>query len=482
MSRAARSPRDNGTVCGDDRAAMKGKLLAVLALLTVAPARAQDSQYWDIQYGPVAQLLGGLVVGSSRDLSATYYNPGGLALGTDSDFLLSAQAFKAELVTINPVVAGQDLKKSQSQFDAFPQFFAFSLPKSWHGDNTRLAFSLLTRQQFNIHIDQRLAGDTSASPGRYGLETLFDQRMSEIWGGLTLSQHLTKRLGLGATFYGIYRNQRTRREQSIQATYEDGRGVSALGVTDFKYSHWSMLGKIGLAWEGDSFRLGGAITTPRLGVAGSGNAGFTRAVTGADLDGDGKVDSLLLNGFNDGLDSEYASPWAFSGGASWRRGSLQFHASAEYFARLPDSTVLPSLSQDSAGNRVALIEQHAGVFNAGAGAEYWLGGVTSDKGAASGGTVIYAAFATDFTSSPDILRNEAASSNMDLFHISGGAAFSLGSSRFSVGASWAFGKKMREFDFSGLPPGVPIIGEGYSMQTKYSRVVFVLGYLFGSKK
>jgi len=456
--------------------------LAVLALLTVTPARAQDSQYWDIQYGPVAQLLGGLVVGSSRDLSATYYNPGGLALGTGSDFLLSAQAFKAEFLSTSPVVAGQALKKSQSQFDAFPQFFAFSLPKSWIGDDTRLAFSLLTRQQFNMRIDQRLAGDTSASPGRYGLETLFDQRMSETWGGLTVSHHASSRLGLGATLYGVYRGQRTRREQNIQITYADGRGVSALGVDDFKYSHWAMLGKIGLAWEGDSIRLGGAVTTPRLGVGGSGNVGFTRSATGADLNGDGKVDGLLLNGFNDNLDAKYESSWAFSGGGSWRRSSLQLHASAEYFAPVQDFTVLEGLSQDSAGNPVALIERHLGVFNAGAGAEYWLGGVTSDKGAATGGAVIYAAFATDFTSSPDVLKNEAASSNMDLYHLSAGTAFTLGSSRFSVGASWAFGTKMRDFNFSGLPLGVPIIGEGYSMETKYSRLVFVLGYLFGSNK
>jgi hypothetical protein len=56
----------------------------VVASLTVAglagPAAAQDANYWTIQYGPVAQLLGGQVVGSTRDLSATYYNPGGLAL------------------------------------------------------------------------------------------------------------------------------------------------------------------------------------------------------------------------------------------------------------------------------------------------------------------------------------------------------------------------------------------------------------------
>jgi hypothetical protein len=40
-------------------------------------AAAQDAQYWTYQYGTRANLLGGAVVGSVVDVSATYYNPGG---------------------------------------------------------------------------------------------------------------------------------------------------------------------------------------------------------------------------------------------------------------------------------------------------------------------------------------------------------------------------------------------------------------------
>jgi hypothetical protein len=43
----------------------------------------------------------GQVVASTRDLSVTCYNPGGLALAEDPDFLLSVQAFEAETVRTN---------------------------------------------------------------------------------------------------------------------------------------------------------------------------------------------------------------------------------------------------------------------------------------------------------------------------------------------------------------------------------------------
>ena len=49
---------------------------AALAMLVCLQAsRAQDTQYWNIQYGTRSTLLGGAVIGSVADLSATYYNP-----------------------------------------------------------------------------------------------------------------------------------------------------------------------------------------------------------------------------------------------------------------------------------------------------------------------------------------------------------------------------------------------------------------------
>ena len=59
-----------------------------------------------------------------------------------------------------------------------------------------------------------------------------------------------------------------------------------------------------------------------------------------------------------------------------------------------------------------------------------------------------------------------------------GAAFSVGSSRFSLGVSYAFGKDRRDFAVGGLPPEVPIVGEKRDVDVRFSRLVFVLGYLF----
>ena len=388
------------------------------------------------------------------------------------------QAFKRQTLTTRPVGGGQYLNVSDTEWGTFPGFVAFAFPESWLGEKTRLAFSLLTRQEGIQRIDQRFTGIEPVSGGRYGLETLYDQRMHEQWGGLTLSRRIGDRWGLGATLYGVYRGQRTRSEQNLQLAYPGGQGVSALVINDFDYDHWRILGKLGLAWEGDTFRLGAAVTTPAAGLFGSGNLGFTRSATGVDVTGDGVPDAILANGLDEGVASTYKSSWAFAGGGAWRRGSVQVHVSAEYFAPVDRFTVLQGETLTPLGEPVALTQTLEGVLNAGAGVEYWFDGVSADQGARHGGTVVYGAFAADQTASPNVERGEASTSNQDHYHVTAGTAFSIGTSRFSLGVSYAFGSKRRTLGLGGLPPQVPVFGEGQEADVRFDRWVFVLGYLF----
>ena len=225
-------------------------------------------------------------------------------------------------------------------------------------------------------------------------------------------------------------------------------------------------------------RLGLAVTTPSAALFGSGSALITNSVTGVDLNGDGRPDSVLSNGTAPSLDAHYQSSWSVSGGAAWRHGSLQLHASGEWFAATGHFDILNGPATEGTGLQLTVVQDLQAVFNGGVGAEYWFGGMQA--GSRARGTAVYGAFSTDFTASPDVIANEASTSSMNLYHVTGGTSFDVGSSRFSLGVSYSFGSRQRTFGLAGVPPGVPVIGEGRPIESRYGRWTFMLGYLFSN--
>jgi hypothetical protein len=438
----------------------------VVVLLVPTLASAQDANYWTVQYGPVAQLLGGQVVGSTRDLSATYYNPGGLALSKDPAFLLSVQAVLVQGVSLDPTTAGALRPTSSWTLGVAPSLIAGMFPKGWFGENTRLAWSYLTRQQSDVTLDSVGVGTLPGSGARYGAESLFTQNMTEGWGGLTLCHRLSDSWGLGITAYGVYRGQQTRREESAQVGGA-GAGLAALAIEDFSYYHWRTLAKIGVAWDsGRSLKLGLAVTTPSLGVFGGGEAGFTKSVTG--VDGDGNPVNVLDNGLDEGARVQYRSKAAVAGGAAWRLGETSLHFSGEWYAPVSLYPVLTAGGSEGAPS-YQLSQELKGVFNLGAGFEHRF----------SRSTVAYGAVATDYNAAVGTPRLGVAASNWNLLHLTAGTAFDVMGSHLTLGASYAFGSSTRQLGFEGLPPEAPVLGARPNVSVHYNRLTFVLGFVFG---
>lgn len=188
---------------------MKAILFLIVFVLMLAPSYAQDSHYWNIQYGTKSTLLGGSVIGSVRDLSATFYNPGAVALFDDSKLILSAKVYQYEQVTVING-AGQNKDLDYSSISPSPTFVAFKINIDTTGKN-KLAFSLLTRQSMNFDFETRQIG-TERNLNEYGSNFAagglsLQQKFDEIWGGLTFSHKLNDFIGLGFTTYIAYRNQ-----------------------------------------------------------------------------------------------------------------------------------------------------------------------------------------------------------------------------------------------------------------------------------
>ena len=205
--------------------------LAVLSLLATAHrASAQDAQYWSIQYGPVGQLVGGQLIGGVSDLSATFYNPGALSLRNESSYLLSTESVQWEQLSVESDPMVQMLDTSSSRFGAAPSLLAGALPR-WLGEDTRLAWSFLTRQKLDARLGQRLTDPLGPAYTISAAESYLDQEISENWAGLSFSRPVGQSVGIGGTWYGVYRGQRTRKELTAQGITTGGAAANVSGVS-----------------------------------------------------------------------------------------------------------------------------------------------------------------------------------------------------------------------------------------------------------
>ena len=164
--------------------------------------------------------MGGQLIGGADDLSATYYNPGALALRNESSYLLSTESFQWETVSTTPTAGLAIFDTSSSHLGAAPSLLAGVLPR-WLGEDTHLAWSFLTRQDLDVRLGQRLT-DPIAGAAESAAESYFDQDASEMWAGLTAARPLSESIGVGLTWYGVYRGQRLRNELNVLAVGANG--------------------------------------------------------------------------------------------------------------------------------------------------------------------------------------------------------------------------------------------------------------------
>ena len=448
--------------------------VAVLILATSAGgAFAQDAHYWNLQYGNRARLLGCAVIGSVLDVGAVYYNPGALSLTESKGLLLAGNVFEFRSLTWKDALGpGRDLR--DTNFGGVPSLFAGEFRFGFLGDH-RLAYSFLTRQTFNVRLT---ATGVSTDPfpdipelGTLAANVILEQDMNEYWGGLTWSHTLGTHLGLGVSTFFAVRNQRTEFSTQTELVGTDtNQAVASLQGRSYDFQDWRLLWKIGLGAKFEEWELGMNVTTPSVGLWGSGAAASNNAEIAQNIDTSGNPDLPLVEvDFQDGVSSDYQSPLAIGAGAAYRLGATKLYASAEWFNRIDPYRVMdtqPFIGQTSGDTLIFNVVADADpVLNWGVGVEHNFNERTG----------IYGSFATDFSSTSPESEANTSVTFWDLYHASLGTTFTVGQSVWTVGGILGFGGQTIE----GIDviPGddeiVPALGE-----TKLSIVsfTFILGF------
>jgi hypothetical protein len=444
-------------------------LAMVLAVVALPPlATAQDANYWALPYGPIGQLLGGVLIGGARDLSATYYNPGGLILTDDPTFLLSMDVLEREKLQIEgtggAAASASDLSSTRTA--AAPSLIAGALPLG--GAGSRFAWSYLPRFSSDFLTNERRNYE-----GNEGLanEVVISERTSESWFGGSWSRLSGEHLGLGLTGYLAYRSHEYRSEFNAQQD-TTGSGATVLIVDNARFHNYRLLAKLGAALDRGPFQLGLTVTTPSLGLLGKGDIGFTRSLTGVDLDGDQVPDNYLTRGFEDDVDADYRSSWAVGAGGVWRHAKTRLHVSAEWFNGVEDEILTSEPLSPGPGLDDIVLELDQtldDVIAFGVGVEHELSAQTS----------LYGAFTSDPSALADSHDPRSAVAIWDLYHLTVGVATKMMGSRITGGLGYSWGSSEQEDLFSDV--GNPQALDPAGFELSYRRFTFLVGFELGSK-
>jgi hypothetical protein len=435
---------------------------------------AQDAQYWTNQYGNEARLLSGSVIGSVGDLSAVFYNPGRLSLVTDARLVLAGNVFRYSQVKIEDAF-GNNEDLSNTRIGGVPSLFAGELRFKFLGSH-RLAYSFLTRQDFEFEVSERLDQRGAQAPDPaldlFAVGFLFNQNMNEYWAGLTWAHTLGRKLGLGVTTFLAVRDQQERQQTLAQAVDTAGAAGIALQQEGYTYKHWRLLWKIGLGGNFGNWELGLSVTTPSVGLAGSGKAALDQTLITEDFGGTGTSFGNVTTSTQQDLPVTYKSPLSLGGGAAYRKGPVRVHVSAEWYDAVPTYDVLepdPVILPDTTMAAFGLTQELNSVSNVAVGAEYQFGPKLTG----------YLGFRTDQSAIDAGSSDNTSLSLWDIYHVSGGGTFSLGPSDFTVGGIVAWGSDVTETLIDFVPPigGSVVLPE--ELQAKFFRVTFILGFSIG---
>ena len=465
---------------------MKYKLILPLLLIlpaVSAAALAQDSHYWTNPYGTRGQLVGGVVIGSIVDLSSTFYNPGAIVKTQDANLIITTSAFQLTSVRIEDVFWGnQDIETWQ--FDLAPDIFAFRFTKK--EKKNQFAFSYLTRYysklRDNIYqIDQRdvldwTGGGLDDFSGSYDGEL----RLYEGWGGISWSRALSDSIGIGITQYIAVRDQHGTFGITAQAVNPNTlEGGAALFEDKYNYWHVRLLWKAGVLFDYNPLTFGFSLTTPSIGLFGSGNTFYNRSIINLDINDDGSPESSLASNYQDDATVTYRSPLSIGAGMSYRLGgelgTSVIHISLEWFSGLNEYTVIDTedftaqTSGETISNDFALALSP--VLNWGIGFEQ----IFSDS------FTMYASFIKDGSSLAQSNDSRLALNSYDLYHISWGSAFSIFRFHITFGLGFGFGSTTdyKLFPIDGLQEGAFPDLETVPVTYKYRRLLTVVGFAIG---
>ncbi|MCK9218450.1 MAG: hypothetical protein PHF97_02465 [Bacteroidales bacterium] len=436
-------------------------ILLIASLLCVAlQVQAQDDHYWSQQYGAQSTLMGGAMVGGVRDNTAVFYNPGAVGFLTHPSLSVDANVYRMDRIFIDDG-AGIDVNLNSAQISIFPQIISgmINLIKS---DRFKFSYTLLTRNYNNVLMNTRYTSHdfqlkkSTVNPSTKSYVGAFDynNQLNEQWFGLGVGYKVNEKLGIGGTLFLSYRAQSYQLTNYVRdITKMDSAYTFSTANEDeaMKYKTFRLIFKLGLSYSTGRWKFGLTLTTPSIGLFGSGDIQRENSLVYLSPNaGDTSAGFILMDRVT-GVKAVYKHPFSIAGGIDYQTEKTRIAISVEYFFKIktyhlfkPDSDpfIYPPSYADTATIK-ALIADFLHVENAskpvcnvsiGLSQELWKK-ISLLLGAS-----------TDFSSymSPDESDNLLHSSGTwDLYHLSAGLTYHREKHSITLGFSYGFSPSIK---------------------------------------
>jgi hypothetical protein len=279
---------------------------------------------------------------------------------------------------------------------------------------------------------------------------------------------MNSRIGIGATTYVAYRNQKTSMEAIVEELQPDTDIASVLVYRNLKFYNYRALIKAGVALNLDPVTLGLTVTTPSLNVFGSGTFGYNYFLSNPDT----VSENVFESNTQYELKTTYNTSWAIGLGAAYWGDNFNLHVSTEWYAAVKEfhpMNVEPFVAQSS-GEVIQnqLNQQLKSVFNAGVGLDYILNERVTLAGS----------FITDFSADIDSVSSNISLTNWNIYHISAGSNFKVVNAEITLGLSASFARdRMKQLpDFE--DPGGLIDAIEPTIDVQFLRIKVLFGFIF----
>lgn len=397
---------------------------------------SQGVFYWNINYGTKSNLLGGMVIGSVGDVTATYYNPGYLGLVEEPELIFGAKVYEYNDYRIETAsIESEDSRAGK--FTASPSFFAGSF-KIDTVKTHKFYYSYLVREFAEVGFNFK---NVLNEPNLANFESTtrsMNRKRSESWLGISWGFAPKKRVGLGVTTFAAIRNENFKVNDDRSSLNNTGSVTITQFSKEYKYYNIRLLAKFGVIWERSPLSLGFTLTTPSINVYGSGNS-FVNIASSAQIQSDSSaIDGFFVSDYQKDLDSEYKNSVNLGFGCAYTFGRSKLHFSMEWFNEVPEYSILdprPFVAQstgDTVQNNVTIGLKS--ILNLGIGYELYI-----NKNLSAFGSVY-----TDHNAINSFNQFDIFDPGMTIYHSTFGSNIKIGSAYLTTGIDFAYGS--REFD------------------------------------